>query len=155
MTFIRHPLLVAAFTAAAACAGLAAPAQALAQTAPEKMVRVPVEKAAFAPFGIPGTEVVQVYGRVGGGVPTAMLSRIDPGKSMPLPHTHTQGYWAVVVAGTMQHWELSEPDRGPMLKPGSIWFQPGGNAHTEVCVGTETCMIYVYFSTVADFTPLK
>ena len=31
-----------------------------AQVAPEKMVRVPDEKAAFASFGVPGTEVVQV-----------------------------------------------------------------------------------------------
>lgn len=119
------------------------------------MVRVPIEMAAFAFFDILRIEVVRVYGQVGGKVPTAMLSRIDPSKSMPLPHIHTQGYWAVVVDGTMKHRQISEPARGPMLKPGSMWFQPGGNPHTDFCVGAKPCMTYAYFNTVADFTPAR
>ncbi len=89
------------------------------------------------------------------GLPTAMTSLLDPATYEVLPHTHSHGYWAMVVTGRMQHWQLSEPDRGPELLPGSYWFQPGGIPHAEDCLGPEICQVFVVFDAAADFTPVQ
>ncbi|WP_267140046.1 cupin domain-containing protein [Anianabacter salinae] len=133
--------------------GLSAQAQHLQE--PDAQIRVPADQVAFAPFPAPGVRSVALYGGVGTGMPTAMTSLLDPAAYEVLPHTHTHGYWAMVVKGRMQHWQLSEPDRGPDLLPGSYWFQPGGVPHAEDCLGPEVCQVFVVFDAPADFTPVQ
>ncbi|MFA8388211.1 MAG: hypothetical protein ACEPO2_21535 [Pelagibaca sp.] len=122
---------------------------------PDTQIRVPADQVEFAPFPAPGVRSIALYGGVGTGMPTAMTSLLDPATYEVLPHTHSHGYWAMVVKGRMQHWELSEPDRGPDLLPGSYWFQPGGVPHAEDCLGPEICRVFVVFDEPADFTPVQ
>ena len=135
--------------------GLPIAAQAQDPQVPSAGLRVPAGDVAFAPLPIPGASSFALYGGTGTGLPTAMTSRLDPATYQVLPHTHTHGYWAMVVAGRMQHWELSEPDRGPDLLPGSFWFQPGGVPHAEDCLGPEICQVFVVFDVAADFMPVQ
>jgi len=120
---------------------------------PATGLRVTAEDTAFAPFPVPGVRSIALYGGVGTGLPTAMTSLLDPATYKVMPHTHTNGYWAMVVKGRMQHWELSEPDRGPDLLPGSYWYQPGGVPHAEDCLGPDICQVFVVFNEAADFFP--
>jgi predicted ATPase len=150
----RHVMTRAALTLTlAATFAIAVQAQDL--QSPEAQVRVPAGQVAFAPFPAPGVQSVALYGGVGTGQPTAMTSLLDPATYEVLPHTHEHGYWAMVVKGRMQHWELSEPDRGPDLLPGSYWFQPGGVPHAEDCLRSEICQVFVVFDEAADFTPVQ
>ncbi|MEZ5800089.1 MAG: hypothetical protein R3D29_05990 [Nitratireductor sp.] len=152
--FQKMPMTVAACTLSLM---LGLPIVALAQEpqAPEAGIRVPADEVTFAPFPAPGVRSIALYGGVGTGLPTAMTSLLDPASYEVLPHTHTHGYWAMVVKGRMQHWELSEPDRGPDLLPGSYWFQPGGVPHAEDCLGPEICQVLVVFDEAADFIPVQ
>lgn len=134
---------------------LGLPVQAQDAQEPDAQIRVPADQVAFAPFPAPGVSSVALYGGVGTGQPTAMTSRLDPATYEVLPHTYSHGYWAIVVTGRMQHWQLSEPDRGPDLLPGSYWFQPGGAPHAEDCLGPEVCQVFVVFDEAADFTPVQ
>ena len=134
---------------------LGLPAQAQHAQEPGTQIRVLADQVAFAPFPAPGVRSVALYGGVGTGLPTAMTSLLDPATYEVLPHTHSHGYWAMVVTGRMQHWELSEPDRGPDLLPGSYWFQPGGVPHAEDCLGPDICQVFVVFDEAADFTPVQ
>lgn len=136
---------------------LCLPITALAQDsqAPEAGIRIPADEVAFTPLPIPGASSFALYGGIGAGLPTAMTSLLDPATYEVLPHIHTHGYWAMVVKGRMQHWELSEPDRGPDLLPGSYWFQPGGVPHAEDCLGPEVCQVFIVFDHAADFTPVQ
>jgi hypothetical protein len=122
---------------------------------PDAGIRVPADKVSFAPLLIPGASSFALYGGTGSGLPTAMTSLLDPDTYQVLPHSHSHGYWAMVVKGRMQHWELSEPDRGPDLLPGSYWFQPGGVPHAEDCLGPDICQVFVVFDEAADFTPVQ
>lgn len=136
-------------------AGVAQSALAQDPQVPDAQVRVPAGDVAFAPLPIPGASSLALYGGTGTGLPTAMTSILDPATYQVLPHTHENGYWAMFVKGRMQHWELSEPDRGPELLPGFYWFQPGGVPHAEDCLGPEICQVFVVFDEAADFTPVQ
>ncbi|MGB3406639.1 MAG: hypothetical protein WBA67_04020 [Jannaschia sp.] len=131
--------------------GLSATAQ---ERFPDLMVRTPIEDAPFAPL-FPGVEAYTLYGGFGQGIPTAILSRTDPGQSMAIPHTHTDGYWGFVIAGRHQHWEMSEPDQGPILTAGSSWYQPADMPHADLCIGPEPCINLVVFDERADFIPVQ
>ncbi|MGB3406640.1 MAG: hypothetical protein WBA67_04025 [Jannaschia sp.] len=136
-------------------AGLAQTALAQDPQVPDAQVRVTAGDVAFAPLPIPGAGSFALYGGTGTGLPTAMTSRLDPATYEVLPHTHENSYRAMVVAGRMQPWELSEPDRGPDLLPGSSWFQPGGVPHAEDCLGPDICQVFVVFHAAADFMPVQ
>ena len=135
--------------------GLGLSAQAQDPQVPEAGIRVTAQDTAFVPLPIPGASSFALYGGTGTGLATAMTSQLDPATDRVLPHTHSNGYWAMVMKGRMQHWELSEPDRGPDLLPGSYWFQPGGVPHAEDCLGPEICQVFVVFDKAADFTPFQ
>lgn len=147
--FTRLQLLGSTTFLLASSLGLSAQAQHAQE--PDIQIRVPADQVEFAPFPAPGVSNLALYGGVGTGLPTAMTSLLDPASYEVLPHTHTHGYWAMVVKGRMQHWQLSEPDRGPDLLPGSYWFQPGGVPHAEDCLGPEVCQVFVVFDEGADF----
>lgn len=121
---------------------------------PNEMVRTPVDEIPWQPL-FPGIEAFALYGGLDQGMPTAFISRTDPGQSMAIPHTHTDGYWGFILAGKHQHWELSEPDQGPILTAGSSWYQPADVPHADLCVGPEPCITLVIFDQQADFIPVQ
>ncbi len=121
---------------------------------PDQMVRTPVEDINWQPL-FPGVDAYTLYGGLDQGTPTAFVSRTDPGQSMAIPHTHSDGYWGFILAGKHQHWELSEPDQGPILTAGSSWYQPADVPHADLCVGPEPCITLVMFDQQADFIPAQ
>lgn len=113
------------------------------------LIRTPIEQTEFSPL-LPGVSAYFVYGGVGLGVPTAQVGRLEAGQSFA-KHTHSGDYHAVVIAGRFQHWEDGEADRGPVLNPGSTFFQRAGVPHYDACLGPETCVVYVHFPVQSDF----
>ncbi len=83
--------------------------------------------------------------------PISMLIRMK--KSVLPMHSHTADYQAVVVQGTMKHWAKDEDEaKAPRLGPGSWWYQPGKQVHTDACLDDE-CVIYVHNTGVLDTIP--
>ena len=121
---------------------------------PEQLVRTPAQDIPWQPL-FPGVEAYTLYGGLEQGAPTAFISRTDPGQSIALPHTHSDGYWGFILAGNHQHWEMLEPDRGPILTPGSSWYQPADVPHADLCVGPAPCITLVIFDKRADFIPVQ
>ncbi len=77
-----------------------------------------------------------------------MLMKLKNGGGAP--HVHTADYQLVVIHGTMKH--LSEgqaEDSAKPLKPGSYWFQPGGEAHSDLCLVDE-CLVHIVWSGQRD-----
>ena len=97
----------------------------------------------------PGVSVSFLYGGIDQGVPTLQLGKIGAGVNFPA-HSHSGGYYAVVVAGRFQHWEDGDADRGPILTAGSHFYQPGGKLHYDSCLGPEACIVSVSFPERAD-----
>ncbi len=75
-----------------------------------------------------------------------------PAKGTPGPHSHTAGYHAVVVSGNAKHWLVGEKDAKP-LSVGSYWYQPGGQAHDDMCDGPEDCVLFIMLEEKFDMTP--
>lgn len=83
--------------------------------------------------------------------PVSMLIRMK--KSVLPMHSHSADYQAVVVKGTMKHWAKGEDEaKAPRLGPGSWWYQPGKQVHTDACLDEE-CLIYVHNTGVLDTIP--
>ncbi|MEO0347137.1 MAG: hypothetical protein AAF229_12865 [Pseudomonadota bacterium] len=118
------------------------------------MVRTKADDTPFQDF-FPGISVYPLYGTFEGPGPHAVIVRNDPSIAEEVAHTHTNGYWAVVVSGRLLHWELSEPDRGPILTAGASWFQPGGVPHADVCLGPEVCVTVINWLDEGDFKPVN
>lgn len=114
------------------------------------LVRSPLADAAFQPL-LPGVGVNFIYGGMGLGVPTAQLGQLEAGLTFPA-HSHSDDYHAVLIQGRFQHWEADDPDRGPIMTPGATFFQGGGVAHYDSCLGPEQCLVYVTFAERADVT---
>ena len=69
------------------------------------------------------------------------------------PHTHSEGYWGVVISGTMQNpfgTEVGAPDLGP----GAFWYVPPGEQHSTLCISAEPCTFYFHAEGAFDFTPI-
>jgi quercetin dioxygenase-like cupin family protein len=83
--------------------------------------------------------------------PISMLIRMK--KSVLPMHSHSADYQAVVIRGTMKHWAKGESEaNAPQLGPGSWWYQPGKQVHTDACLDEE-CLIYVHNTGKLDTIP--
>ena len=87
----------------------------------------------------PGVEIGPVWGDMTKG-PYGMLIRFQPGASLP-NHTHPHDYHAVTIQGT---WVHGRGDDLETLTPGSYEFQAGEEPHTDLCDGTEECILYLH-----------
>lgn len=68
-------------------------------------------------------------------------------KSGPIPmHTHPSAYQALVLRGTAKHWAQGDSEAAaPPLEPGSYWFQPANEVHTDSCVDASgECVLFAY-----------
>lgn len=79
-----------------------------------------------------------------------MLMKMKSNRGSNAMHVHSSDYQLVVVSGTMKHWSKAqtETDAKP-LGPGGYWYQPGGQAHTDVCLAEE-CLLYIVWSGKRD-----
>ena len=83
--------------------------------------------------------------------PFGGMFRVPAGGESPT-HTHTSGYWAVMVSGTESAREKMEDT--PMTIPvGSTWYQPGSSPHVNKCMGPEDCVFFVYYPNGMDYHP--
>jgi hypothetical protein len=83
--------------------------------------------------------------------PVSMLIRMR--KSVLPMHSHSADYQAVVIQGAMKHWAKGEDEaQAPRLGPGSWWYQPGKQVHTDACLAEE-CVIYVHNTGKLDTIP--
>ena len=63
-----------------------------------------------------------------------------PGFISPV-HTHTYDYYAVVIKGEMENYEVGvTPIK---MGPGSYWYQRAKKAHTTVCLSKVPCEIFI------------
>ena len=82
--------------------------------------------------------------------PISMFIRMK--KSVLPMHSHSSDYQAVVVQGTMKHWAKGESEaQAPRLGPGSWWYQPAKQVHTDECL--DECLIYVHNTGKLDTIP--
>jgi hypothetical protein len=96
----------------------------------------------------PGIAVVK-----GDPAKTAISMLIRMKKSVLPMHSHTADYQAVVIRGTMKHWAKGEDEgKAPRLGPGSWWYQPGKQVHTDACL-EEECLLYVHNTGKLDTIP--
>lgn len=114
------------------------------------MIVTPYEQAVFVPSNPDnpgGTQIAVLKGDPAAG-PSTMLMRMKKGAS-PL-HVHSSDYQLVVIEGTMKHLaaEQEESEAKP-LGPGSYWFQPGEQAHSDACLADE-CLMYIVWSEKRD-----
>lgn len=133
-------LLISVLCAVCALAGFVAGASTSAQ---KQMVVTPYPAARFAPLDPArpdGAQVAVLWGEPDRGE-SAMYLRIKKGEGRM--HTHTADYHLVVIAGAMKHWAAgeAEADAKP-LGPGSYWFQPGNQPHTDSCL-SEECLMFI------------
>lgn len=126
----------------AGCGSVSRPAQ--------PMVVVPIEEARFEPVDPrqpAGPQIAVLWGDPAKG-PSAILLKIGKGEG-PM-HYHSSDYHLSLLRGEMKHWAAGErePD-AEVLKPGSYWFQPGGQAHADSCL-TDECLMFVQWADRRD-----
>ncbi len=75
--------------------------------------------------------------------PTNFLMKYSAGVKAP-PHLHTGDYYAVVVSGQFRHY-LEDEGEYKVLTPGATWFQKGNVIHGDACVGSEDCILSIFW----------
>jgi len=114
------------------------------------MIVTSFEEAKFVPSNPDnpnGTQIAVLKGDPETG-PSTMLMRFKKGGSPP--HIHSSDYQLVVIKGTMKHLSAKQKDAdGKPLGPGSYWFQPGEEAHSDVCLADE-CLMYIVWTGKRD-----
>ena len=131
--------------------GLAVSAQG--QTAPTQYV-TPTEAVTFTPLdpAMPdGVNLAVLSGKPQGGGAVTLLLRIPKG---PAPiHTHSAGYYGVVVRGQARHWPAGQEAPVKPLNPGSHWYQPGKAPHGDECL-SDQCLLLLQMEGPYDFAPV-
>lgn len=136
------PVLVPVLLATACAAAHAASGQSMIVTSFEEAKFVPSN-----PDNPNGTQIAVLKGDPATG-PSTMLMRFKKGGSPP--HIHSSDYQLVVIEGTMKHLSAKQKEAdGKPLGPGSYWFQPGEEAHADVCLADE-CLMYIVWSGKRD-----
>lgn len=98
-----------------------------------------------------GVNFSVVSGDMQGKGPITLFLRIPKG---PAPvHSHTSGYYGVVVSGQAKHWPAGGEAKAQTLGPGSHWYQPGKAAHGDECLSSE-CVLLIQMEGPYDFTPV-
>jgi hypothetical protein len=114
------------------------------------LIVTPIDEAKFVPVDPQrpqGAQMAVLWGDPSTG-PSATLLRLNKGVSAM--HVHSADYHCVVLEGTVQHWEQGQSqDAAKLLRPGSFWFQPGNEAHTDACL-TDRCLLYVQWTGKRD-----
>jgi len=99
-----------------------------------------------------GINVSVVSGQLQGKGPVTFFMRLPKGPA-PL-HTHSAGYYGIVVRGQAKHWPAGGDAKAQVLNPGSHWYQPGKAPHGDECLAAE-CLLLLQFESGFDFMPAK
>lgn len=75
-----------------------------------------------------------------------------PGHSASGHHTHTFSYYGVVILGTVVNEPVGSRIDHP-LRPGSYWYQSGGEPHVTKCVSAAACLFFVTSPGSFDYLP--
>lgn len=122
------------------------------QVSNEAMIVAPLEAAKFVPSNPAapnGTQIAVLRGDPETG-PSTMLMRMKFNQGRNVMHVHSSDYQLVVVSGRMKHWSKAQSEeKAVAMGPGGYWFQPGGRAHTDVCLSDE-CLMYIVWSGKRD-----
>ena len=117
-----------------------------------KTVSIPSSQWKFHDTGARGVdpktriEAADAYGDMAKGKHGTFFS-FTPGFVSPV-HTHTYDYYAVVIKGEMENYEVGvTPIK---MSPGSYWYQRGKKAHTTVCLSKEPCLAFIVQSEKFD-----
>ena len=124
-----------------------------AQNAPRQYV-TSADAVKFAPLDPKnpgGANVAVVSGNLQGKGPITLFLRLPKGAA-PL-HTHTSGYYGIVVRGQAKHWASGAEAQAQVLGPGSHWYQPGKAAHGDECLAAE-CVLLIQMDGPYDFAPV-
>lgn len=79
--------------------------------------------------------------------------RFDPGVEVPM-HTHSNGYYGVVLEGRLTNPYAGEDD-APEMGPGTHWYVPGEVEHSNTCVSEEPCLLYTHADAAWDITVVE
>lgn len=79
------------------------------------------------------------------------LIKLPAGFEAPI-HAHTADYHGINLTGTWRH-GFEETGESAELPPDSYVFQPGGEMHSDACVGPEDCILFLNQHGPADFIP--
>lgn len=136
--------------AAVALSTALAPGSSARAADPQRMVVVPHDGAKWAPADPArpeGTQVAVLSGDPATG-PSAMLMKMK--KTDGVQHVHSSDYQLIVLEGSMKHWTTeAERTSGPVLGPGSYWFQPGEQAHGDSCL-SDACTMFITWAGKRD-----
>lgn len=77
----------------------------------------------------------------------------QPGVVSPL-HTHSGGFHAVVVSGTVIN-PYPEEANPPEMGPGTYWSTHAGTVHATGCVSEEPCLIYTHMDQGWDISVVE
>jgi hypothetical protein len=119
--------------------------------APRDTFDAPRESLAFAPLDPnqpDGLKLSLLWGDLS--TASGFLLRVPAG-SAGFPHTHSAGYHAVVLEGTIRNGRRIED--APDLAPGSYWSQAGNATHTTACRSEVDCLSLVMLDGPFDVTP--
>jgi hypothetical protein len=113
---------------------------ALAVSAAETSISVPVTDLKFTDAGIGPLKVATGYGDLGKGAHGTFV-KFPAGFVSPL-HAHSDDYSGVVISGVL----ANEPSAGAKerpLPPGSYWFQKGKANHVTKCLSANECVFFI------------
>jgi hypothetical protein len=98
-----------------------------------------------------GPRVSVVSGELQGKGPVTLFLKLPKGAA-PI-HTHTAGYYGVLVSGQAKHWKAGEEAGAKALGPGSHWYQPGKAPHGDECLSSE-CLLLLQMDGPYDYAPV-
>lgn len=119
---------------------------------PASGVTVRLSDATFSPLDAAdpsGAAIAPVWGDMKGG-PHGLYLRLPPG-SKPTWRIHKHDFHAVVLRGTVQHYQSGST--GADLPVGTYIHQTGGYKATTNCTSTSECILYVFHTGPYDVKP--
>ena len=81
--------------------------------------------------------------------PHGTFGKFPPGFETP-GHTHSHGYRAVVLKGSMTN-PFEGEENPPVMEPGSYWSVKAGESHTTACVSDTPCEFLMWGDKNFDF----
>lgn len=105
----------------------------------ESSLSRPITEMHYMATGIGPIEVAPGYGDMNKGAHSNYVK--IPGNFTSPPHTHSEDYYGVVVAGVVANGVEGAQDIP--LAPGSYWFQKGKEKHVTKCISATECVFFV------------
>jgi hypothetical protein len=119
--------------------------------AAESSLSLPVTEMHYSPAGIGPIEISPGHGDMTQGTHSNFVK--IPGGFVSPPHTHTEDYYGVVVAGVVANG--AEGAKDIPLPIGSYWFQKGKEKHVTKCLSATECVFFVTQPGKFDFVMSK